>query len=105
MSSCARPVPAQRNSRAPALKAEHSRALKLLAASPEGCTEALLIAHGFTVGVMVDLARAGLASAHASAEAVARYCRWKGLVRNTAGSEWPSRSPNQQRDAHSEEWT
>jgi hypothetical protein len=35
----------------------------LLAASPEGCTEAILLAHGFTVPLMVELIRAGLATA------------------------------------------
>jgi hypothetical protein len=35
----------------------------LLAASPDGCTEAIMIAHGFTVEQMVELIRAGLATA------------------------------------------
>ena len=40
------------------------RALELLATSRDGCTEAIMIAHGFTVPQMVELIRAGLASAH-----------------------------------------
>ena len=45
--------------------AEHRCALELLAASPAGCTEAILLAHGFTVADMVELVGAGLASATA----------------------------------------
>jgi hypothetical protein len=37
----------------------------LLAASPDGCTEALMFANGFTAELLVELVRAGLASAHA----------------------------------------
>jgi len=40
------------------------RALELLAASPDGCTEAMMVAHGFTIEMMVDLVCDGLASAH-----------------------------------------
>jgi hypothetical protein len=37
--------------------------LELLASCPqEGCTEALMLAHGFTVERMVELVRAGLAT-------------------------------------------
>jgi hypothetical protein len=36
----------------------------LLAASHDGCTEAILRAHGFSTAQMVDLVRAGLATAH-----------------------------------------
>ena len=42
------------------------RALELLAGcGPDGCTEALLLAHGFTTSQMVELVRAGLATATA----------------------------------------
>jgi len=40
------------------------RALELLASSRDGCTEAIMIAHGFTVPQMVELVRTGLATAH-----------------------------------------
>jgi hypothetical protein len=40
------------------------RALELLAASRDGCTEAILFAHGLSVIQMVDLVREGLATAH-----------------------------------------
>jgi hypothetical protein len=43
--------------------ATRRRALELLAASPGGCTEAILIAQGFTVDMLAKLIRAGLATA------------------------------------------
>jgi hypothetical protein len=43
-------------------KADWRRALDLLAASPDGCTEAIMLAHGITVDVMVDLVHARLAA-------------------------------------------
>jgi hypothetical protein len=46
-------------------KPDRRRALELLAASPDGCTEALLFANGFTAELLIELVRAGLASAHA----------------------------------------
>jgi hypothetical protein len=46
-------------------KPDRRRALELLAASPEGCTEALMFANGFTAELLVELVRVGLASAHA----------------------------------------
>jgi hypothetical protein len=44
-------------------KADRRRALELLAASPDGCTEALMLAHGFSVELLCDLCVAGLAIA------------------------------------------
>jgi hypothetical protein len=47
-------------------KPDRRRALELLAGcGTEGCTEALMVAHGFTVEQMVELVRAGLATAAA----------------------------------------
>jgi len=40
-------------------------ALELLAGSPDGCTERLLVANGFTIELLLELLQAGLASAHA----------------------------------------
>jgi hypothetical protein len=37
----------------------------LLAASRDGATEAIMLAHGFTIEQMVELVRAGLATAQA----------------------------------------
>jgi hypothetical protein len=42
---------------------EQRRALRLLARSPNGCTEALLMAHGFESVVLGDLVLKGLAVA------------------------------------------
>jgi hypothetical protein len=47
------------------LKPNRRRALELLAACRDGCTEAILLAHGFTIAQMVELMRAGLATATA----------------------------------------
>jgi hypothetical protein len=44
-------------------KSDRRRALELLASSRDGCTEAIMLAHGFTVEQMVDLCVAGLATA------------------------------------------
>jgi hypothetical protein len=44
-------------------KPDRRRALELLAASSDGCTEAIMLAHGFTVAQMVELVTAGLAMA------------------------------------------
>jgi hypothetical protein len=35
----------------------------VLAASPDDCTEAIMLAHGFKLSLLVDLIRDGLASA------------------------------------------
>jgi hypothetical protein len=41
---------------------ERRRALELLAASPDGCTEAIMLAHGFTADFLVNLIRAAMAT-------------------------------------------
>ena len=46
-------------------EADRRRALELLAASRDGPTGAVMLAHGFTVPLMVELVRAGLATAKA----------------------------------------
>jgi hypothetical protein len=46
-------------------KPDRRRALELLAASSDGCTEAIMIAHGFTIAQIVELVTAGLANATA----------------------------------------
>jgi len=46
-------------------KPDRRRALELLASCRDGCTEAILLAHGFTIPQMVELVRAGLATATA----------------------------------------
>jgi hypothetical protein len=37
----------------------------LAGCGPDGCTEAIMLAHGFTTRQMVELVRAGLATANA----------------------------------------
>jgi hypothetical protein len=46
-------------------KPNRRRALELLAASRDGCTESMMIAHGFTIDDMAALVHAGLATATA----------------------------------------
>jgi hypothetical protein len=48
--------------RGPKKPARH-RMLELLASSPEGCTGALLVRNGFSIDLLVDPIRAGLATA------------------------------------------
>ena len=45
------------------LTGEQISALKMLAGSPNGCTEPILRAHGFTVGLLASLVRKGFAVA------------------------------------------
>jgi hypothetical protein len=54
-----------RHARKPLPKPDRRRALELLASCHDGCTEAIMLAHGFTIDQMVELVRAGLASASA----------------------------------------
>jgi hypothetical protein len=42
--------------------AELNRALRVLAGAPNGCTEAIMLAHGFSTDLLVDLVRGGLAT-------------------------------------------
>jgi hypothetical protein len=48
----------------------------LLADSADGCTEAIMVAHGFTVDMLVELINAGLATASADARSPADT-RWR----------------------------
>jgi hypothetical protein len=50
-------------SRAQRERSDRRRALRLLADAPKGMTEALMLAHGFRVELLVDLCIAGLAIA------------------------------------------
>jgi hypothetical protein len=60
-------------------KPDRRRALELLAASSDGCTVAILRAHGFTIAQMVALICAGLATA--TAERVVTGQRREGIAR------------------------
>jgi hypothetical protein len=44
-------------------KPDRRQALELLTACPDGCTDALMLANGFTAELLVELIHAGLASA------------------------------------------
>ena len=44
-------------------RSERRRALRLLAGEPQGVIEAMMLAHGFRVELLVDLCIAGLAIA------------------------------------------
>jgi hypothetical protein len=60
MSSVGNP---RRNARKRNPPATRRRALELLAASRDGATEAIMLAHGFTIDFLVELIGAGLAMA------------------------------------------
>jgi hypothetical protein len=45
--------------RKPIPSADRRRALRVLADSPDGCTESLMMAHGFTMELLADLVRDG----------------------------------------------
>jgi hypothetical protein len=45
-----------------ALKRDQLRALRLLAAAPNGATEAIMLARGFTISLLDDLVLRGLAT-------------------------------------------
>jgi hypothetical protein len=44
-------------------KSDRRRALELFASCRGGCTEAMMLAHGFSIELMVELVRADLATA------------------------------------------
>jgi hypothetical protein len=59
--------------------AARHRALQVLAGSPDGCTEAVMLAHGFAVELLLDLFREGLVTAKVERMRVAD--RWINVVR------------------------
>jgi hypothetical protein len=66
----------RRNARKRIPPATRRRALELLAASP-GATDAILVAHGLTIDLLVELVRAGLATAKAE-RVIAWWTRGRG---------------------------
>jgi hypothetical protein len=56
-------MPPNQRTRRRVPKPDRRRALELLAASPNGLPEAIMLANGFTVAQLADLVRDGLASA------------------------------------------
>ena len=74
----------------PRRSAERRRALELLAASPDGCTAAILMAHGFKSDRLVELINAGLASV-TTERVIAGDRRWRLPAcgsRTPAGRRW-----------------
>jgi hypothetical protein len=53
----------RRNARKRIPPATRRRALELLASCRDGCTEAIMSAHGFSIDMLVELINTGLASA------------------------------------------
>ena len=64
------PTPSHQRSRKRVPKPDRRRALELLASSPDGCTEGLMVANGFTIELLLELVRTGLATAHAERRVV-----------------------------------
>jgi hypothetical protein len=61
------------------MTADERRMLELLAASDDGCTEAMLLAHGFALDLIHGIVSAGLATATAERRFVAE--RWVKVTR------------------------
>jgi hypothetical protein len=57
-------MPTPRPCRRRGPKPDRRRALELLASCRDGCTEAIMLAHGFTIAQMVQLVSAGRATVH-----------------------------------------
>jgi hypothetical protein len=81
-----------------AVSTERRRALEMLAGSPRGCTESIMMAHGCAIGVLRDLVRDGQATAASET-----------MVAGVAGSRLPAcgsptpdgaRSPTDSGQAH-----
>jgi len=67
---------------------DRHRALALLAASRDGCTEAVLLAHGVTIDQMVELVRAGLATAEPERVMAGRHVIEVARVKITDAGRW-----------------
>jgi hypothetical protein len=55
-----------------ALPTDQRAALRMLAGSPNGATESIMLAHGFGIGTLHDLVRNGLATADTRTERAGR---------------------------------
>jgi hypothetical protein len=64
-------------------KPDRRRALELLASSRNGCTEAIMLAHGFTMPLLVELVRTGLATAMTERVVAPGYAVERTLVKHT----------------------
>jgi hypothetical protein len=63
----------------PTPKQQRRRALELLVGSLDGCTEAIMLAHGFKIEFLVDLINARLATAQT--ERMVAGGRWVEVIR------------------------
>jgi hypothetical protein len=63
----------------PTPKKQRRRALELLARSRDGCTEAIMLAHGFKIDFLVNLINARLATAQT--ERTVTGGRWVEVIR------------------------
>src|SRR5260370_35196554 len=73
------------------LKPEGRRALELLAPCRNGCTETMMLAHGFSIDMMVELINSGLATGQTERVVDAHYQGEKGRMRSPqAGARAPA---------------
>jgi hypothetical protein len=68
-------------------KPDRRRALELLASCRDGCTEAIMFAHGFSIDMTVGLVNAGLATATAERVVAGRRAIEVARVRITEGGD------------------
>jgi hypothetical protein len=73
---------ARRNARKRVPPAARRRALKLLAASRDGCTDALMFANGFTAELLVELVRVGAPRRHRDDRATPRQSQQAAYARS-----------------------
>jgi hypothetical protein len=84
------PTPSHQRSRKRVSKPDRRRALELLASSPDGCTEGLMIANGFTVELLLafeTLAGLGLLPTRKHAVDTTRLLDQGGVRAHQPGSE------------------
>jgi hypothetical protein len=65
------------------LKPESRRALELLAAYRDGCSEIIMLAHGFSIDTFVELINSGLATVQTGWFASGGYRGERGRIRIT----------------------
>ena len=66
------------------LARDEHEALRLLASSRDGCTQSLMMAHGFAIGILRDLVRDGLVSEERRSTIAARRAMVVTWLRITA---------------------
>ncbi len=96
----------------PPPKQQRRRALELLEASIDGCTEAIMLAYGFKTELLVELVNAGLATATIDRMVVggapgqshphADYCGWPAGAREASMALIPKRASASRHRCHSD---